>query len=194
MGKIKGTIQNTDSDHIIDLPEGHLRNVYNCIQKNSRGTIDMEEALSYWIWPIERRYEFMRHGSSVIVTLGLIGTLAGLIMTIGGLEGVMSHLNAEGDSSSFSEELSQTLGGMSTAFYTTFFGTILGSAYLKTMALLNYIAGLSAVRELRHFFLTEHVIFHDDITPRHQDDSMRALLEGMNRLTQALEAKSTSLK
>jgi hypothetical protein len=178
--------------------KGNVLKVWQFMSRKFRKDNDIEEALSYWLWPLERRYELMRHGSSVIVTLGLIGTLAGLIMTIGGLEGVMAHLGAHGDPSSFSDELSQTLGGMSTAFYTTFFGTILGSALLKTLALLTHLAGLSAVRELRHFLMTnENVVanhWSDMQRDVYQDESRRddSLISLMDKMDQMIEQMKKS--
>ena len=70
--------------------------------------------------------------SSVLVSLGLIGTIAGLIQSTSGLSGVMSAINDAADGK-MAEGLREVLGGMGLAFYTTLLGAILGSVILKVL-------------------------------------------------------------
>jgi hypothetical protein len=107
--------------------------------------LDLEELHSRWSWEVEKKYELMKHGSNVLVTLGLIGTVAGLIITIGGLEGVMLNVDSGQGTEGLLSGISQTLGGMSTAFYTTLFGAILGGAFLKTAGLFVYNASVNGM-------------------------------------------------
>ena len=66
-----------------------------------------------------------------MITLGLIGTVTGLIIAITGLESVMTSLGESGKM--IIPGLKQALSGMGTAFYTTLFGAILGGFFLKLM-------------------------------------------------------------
>jgi len=59
---------------------------------------------------------------SVMPVLGLIGTVLGLSIAIGGLEGVVSLAGVDQDS--FTESLGVSIKGIGTAFYTTLGGTV----------------------------------------------------------------------
>ncbi|MBF0199412.1 MAG: hypothetical protein HQL32_16985 [Planctomycetes bacterium] len=154
------------------------------------GSIDLDKPLEPWVWNLERRYEFMRHGASVIVTLGLIGTMAGLIMTIGGLEGVMMTLGGEKGTDELIRGVSKTLGGMSTAFYTTLFGAILGGAYLKTMGLITYLAGMQGVYAISHHMQSTLMPrLKRTMPPELTEQHLKAMLQKMDTLIKRLEDK-----
>lgn len=70
--------------------------------------------------------------SGVLVSLGLIGTVAGLIKSTSGLSSVMQAIGSAEDDA-MASGLRETLGGMGLAFYTTLLGAILGSVVLKVI-------------------------------------------------------------
>jgi hypothetical protein len=70
--------------------------------------------------------------SSLMVTLGLIGTILGLIISIGGLEDIMSHV--EGLNKGVLGGVKETIRGMSIAFYSTLLGAVLGAVILRMLS------------------------------------------------------------
>ncbi|HMO26390.1 MAG TPA: MotA/TolQ/ExbB proton channel family protein [Tepidisphaeraceae bacterium] len=90
--------------------------------------------------------------ASILITLGLIGTIIGLLLSIGGLSGV---LGAESDNmSAVQQEMQKTVQGLSTAFYTTLFGAIFGGVVLRILTsvveanILRYMAHLAELTEV----------------------------------------------
>lgn len=64
--------------------------------------------------------------SNIMITIGLVGTISGLISSIGGLRVV-----SEG--SGFMGGLGSTLNGVGVAFYTTLIGSVLGGICLRVL-------------------------------------------------------------
>lgn len=71
--------------------------------------------------------------SSLMVTMGLIGTILGLIVSVGGLENIMK--NVGGANSSLLAGVQETIRGMAIAFYSTLFGAILGAIVLRLLSI-----------------------------------------------------------
>jgi MotA/TolQ/ExbB proton channel family len=70
--------------------------------------------------------------SGLMVTLGLIGTILGLIISIGGLESIMTQV--EGISQGIFGGIKETIRGMAIAFYSTLFGAVLGAVVLRMLS------------------------------------------------------------
>ena len=70
--------------------------------------------------------------SSILVTLGLVGTIIGLIQSAGGLGEVFKAMS--GGDSTIMEGVDAALGGMGVAFYTTLMGAILGGVCLRLLS------------------------------------------------------------
>ena len=73
--------------------------------------------------------------AGILITVGLLGTVIGLILTINGISSVLGA--AGEDYSAMIGGLNDTVQGMGTAFYTTFFGGLLGGVILKALAAEN---------------------------------------------------------
>ena len=73
--------------------------------------------------------------AGILITAGLLGTIIGLILTINGISSVLGAAGENYDSMILG--LNETLQGMGTAFYTTFFGGLLGGVVLKALAAEN---------------------------------------------------------
>lgn len=89
---------------------------------------------------------------SILITLGLIGTIIGLIGMMGGMEVAVS--GADGDSGAMADGMMQSLGGMSTAFYTTLIGAIFGGVMIRILtnvvdaSIMRYTAHLAELTEV----------------------------------------------
>lgn len=67
--------------------------------------------------------------ANIMVSLGLVGTIVGLIKSVGGLGGAMA--NAGTDETGLLAGMNETLGGMGTAFAATLIGAIFGGVILR---------------------------------------------------------------
>ena len=81
--------------------------------------------------------------SGLMVTLGLIGTILGLIISVGGLENVMQ--NVGGANGPLLSGVQETIRGMAIAFYSTLFGAVMGAVILRvlSMSLSNSLVRMS---------------------------------------------------
>jgi len=70
--------------------------------------------------------------SSILVTLGLVGTIIGLIQSAGGLSEVFKAISSE--DGNVMEGVDAALGGMGVAFYTTLMGAVLGGVCLRLLS------------------------------------------------------------
>ena len=73
--------------------------------------------------------------SAILITAGLLGTVIGLVITISGISEILGA--AGEDYEEMLSGLNKTVQGMGTAFYTTFFGGLLGGIVLKALAAEN---------------------------------------------------------
>ena len=109
----------------------HVKNLLKIYQNNNNVNVSQETSLEIIGNKILRKEYIVQLGSNLMVTLGLIGTITGLIIAISGLENVMTSLEENGNNLVFG--LKQALSGMGSAFYTTLFGAILGGFFLKLL-------------------------------------------------------------
>ncbi|MGB0768838.1 MAG: MotA/TolQ/ExbB proton channel family protein, partial [Phycisphaeraceae bacterium] len=70
--------------------------------------------------------------SSILVTLGLVGTIIGLIQSAGGLTEVFTAMTSE--EGTLMDGVDAAIGGMGVAFYTTLMGAILGGVCLRLLS------------------------------------------------------------
>jgi gas vesicle protein len=81
--------------------------------------------------------------AALVISMGLLGTVVGLIMSISGLGGMVENIGLS--RTTLMTALKATVAGMGTAFYTTFFGA-LGGLILRAVAVsqLNSLSELCA--------------------------------------------------
>jgi len=93
--------------------------------------------------------------AGVLVSLGLIGTVVGLISMTNGLGQTLESLGDSSDAANLMSGLRTTMAGLGTAFYTTLVGAILGSVVLRVMNniytsnvdhFVSYIASITEVQ------------------------------------------------
>jgi hypothetical protein len=99
---------------------------------------------------------------AVLVTLGLIGTIVGLIQMTEGLSVTLSSLDSQQQSADLLAGMRSTMSGLGTAFNTTLVGALLGSVVLRILnsvytsnvdQLVTYVAStaeVSIVPRLKH--------------------------------------------
>lgn len=90
--------------------------------------------------------------ASILITLGLIGTILGLLIAVGGLGQV---LQGDAGSEGIKAGLQETISGMGTAFYTTLFGSAAGGVVLRILTsvvdanIIRYVAHLAELSEVQ---------------------------------------------
>jgi hypothetical protein len=72
-------------------------------------------------------------GANVLITLGLIGTIVGLLISMQGLSSATNELAATGEGLGMITSLQEAISGMGIAFYTTLFGAILGGVVIRVL-------------------------------------------------------------
>ena len=101
---------------------------------------------------LNARLRLTELASSMLVTLGLVGTIVGLIGSVGGISVVVEAVGSDRDQ--LMSGMRETLGGMGTAFYTTLLGALFGGIVLRILSsvvnshadsLIAYIAELAEV-------------------------------------------------
>ncbi|MBX3365317.1 MAG: MotA/TolQ/ExbB proton channel family protein [Phycisphaeraceae bacterium] len=90
--------------------------------------------------------------ASILITLGLIGTIIGLLASASGLDAVLGA--SETDAEALVDGVRRTVAGLSTAFVTTLFGAIFGGVMLRILTsvvdagILRYVAHLAELTEV----------------------------------------------
>lgn len=128
----------------------HLRNLYEIACKTP--TVSQDNLIVLLQSKLNARISAVDILSSMLVTLGLVGTIVGLISSVGGIGTAME--NTGGDNKTLLEGVNVALSGMGTAFYTTLLGAVFGGIVLRFLAalvgkhcdsLIAHIAELSEV-------------------------------------------------
>lgn len=115
------------SMRIVDRFMQSLRTV---IEQNGRldieGLVDVEFAAQH------RTSQFVSLIGNLLITLGLIGTVLGMTLTLTGLNGALGALGQ--NDTVLLDGLKNAMAGMGVAFYTTLLGSILGGVLLRVFA------------------------------------------------------------
>ena len=112
--------------------------------------------------------------AGMLITMGLLGTVIGLIITVTGLDQVLQSSSA--DFASMKAGLNQTVSGMGTAFYTTFFGALLGGIVLKVLG--------AELRKSATILVSDALRFSElHVVPLFQSKASESLIELEGRIT-----------
>lgn len=111
--------------------------------KTKGETIDIHSLVDTYHSKHNSRVRSVSIMAALVISMGLLGTVVGLIMSISGLGGMVENIGLSRTTMMFA--LKTTVAGMGTAFYTTFFGA-LGGLILRAVAVsqLNSLSELCA--------------------------------------------------
>ena len=135
------------------LLRDHLVNLHEIAKRDPHVTQDNLVVLLQS--RLNSRLRLTDSASAVLVTLGLVGTIIGLIASVSGVSDVMAAVGT--DKTALLGGMQHTLGGMGTAFYTTLLGALIGGIVLRILStivashadhLVAHIAELSEVHIL----------------------------------------------
>ena len=128
----------------------HLTNLFEIARRDH--AVSQDNLVALLQTRLNSRLRVTELASSVLVTLGLIGTIIGLIGSVAGVSTVVESVGE--DQKAMLSGMKVTLGGMGTAFFTTLLGAVLGGVVLRILAsivrshgdvLVAHIAELSEV-------------------------------------------------
>lgn len=140
--------------------------------------------------------------SGMLITIGLLGTVVGLIMTVNGLSTVLDAAGKDYDR--LIAGMNETVLGMGTAFYTTFFGALLGGVVLRVLGseLEKSATQLSAeALELGELWLAPVVQAHTSETLAELEARVQSLFGsfdglggGIDRVVGIIDARQAALE
>ncbi len=131
----------------------HIQDLVNIAKHDP--SVSQDSLVSLLYSKMMARSKMVEVLSGVLVSLGLIGTIVGLISMTNGLSGTLESLGEDGDATDLMAGMRTTMQGLGTAFYTTLVGAILGSVVLRVLNnvytsnvdhFVSYIASLTEVR------------------------------------------------
>jgi len=131
--QLKKLTESRDPTHI----KGSMKSVFeNSLKLIDQGDeVDFSSMLSNYQNQYLNMVRSVSVVSGVLITTGLLGTVIGLIITVSGISNV---LNAVGqDYEMMIRGMNKTVEGMGSAFYTTFFGGLLGGVVLRLLSTEN---------------------------------------------------------
>jgi len=122
-----------------------LASVFQKLQgfKENGETVDIHTAIDTYHSKHNSRVRSVSIMAALVISMGLLGTVVGLIMSISGLGAMVENIGLS--RTTMMEALKATVSGMGTAFYTTFFGAM-GGLILRAVAVsqLNSLSELCA--------------------------------------------------
>lgn len=122
-----------------------LSDIFNKLAdyKRTGHTVNIHAAIDTYHAGHNSRVRSVSIMAALLISMGLLGTIIGLIMAISGLGGMVENIGLS--RVTMMDALKTTVAGMGTAFYTTFFGA-LGGLILRAVAVsqLNSLSELCA--------------------------------------------------
>lgn len=158
------------------------------------GQVELSELSTVEFSGYIRVARFVSLLGSMMITMGLIGTVLGLTITLTGLNGALENVDSDGMSVLIA--LREAMSGMGLAFYTTLLGSIMGGILLRMFA---YI-GDNSIEALQDLLTRSCMVYAAvDLTPSVQRDfrQLDRVVEGMetrlSALTQSLQQSKAAM-
>jgi len=128
LGEIKNILHFLQSTERSLLRE-HVSNLFTIFKRDV--SIQQDNLVSLLQMRLLSQTKLVGFCSNILVTLGLVGTIVGLISSASGLGTVMESVGE--DHNALLEGMQKTVHGMGTAFYTTLLGAALGGVVLRLL-------------------------------------------------------------
>ena len=152
------------------------------------GKLDVESLIDVEFSSQHRISQFVGLLGNLLITLGLIGTVLGMTLTMNGLNGALGSLGADQDM--LLEGLRTAMAGMGVAFYTTLLGSVLGGIILRVYSWITD----SSVNSLQDLILRSFLVHASaDMEPSAERD-LRMYGVGIARLQENLGALKMAMQ
>lgn len=144
------------------------------------GRLDVDSLVEVEFSSQHRLSQFVALLGNLLITLGLIGTVLGMTLTMNGLNGALGSLGSDQDL--LLEGLRTAMSGMGVAFYTTLLGSVLGGIILRVYAWITD----ASVNSLQDMMLRSFLVHASaDLEPSPERD-LRSYEAGVLRLHENL--------
>ncbi len=130
---IKNTLSIIDNKNYERLKIRHRQNLEDVITHNFHVDVDPEFSIQIIENELLRNESWVRVLSTILITLGMVGTILGLTISMSGLSQAINAISSPEEATSV-DSLGNALSGMSNAFITTLAGAILGGFFLKMLS------------------------------------------------------------
>jgi flagellar motor component MotA len=176
-------VQRRGGGHIVD----HFVDALHMIVARN-GRADVDALIDVEFSAQHRVSQFVSLLGNLMITLGLIGTVLGMTITMNGLHGALGSLGS--DDTMLVEGLRSAMNGMGVAFYTTLIGSVLGGVLLRVF---SWITDAS-INGLQDLMLRTCVVHASaDLEPSDERD-LRALDASVQQLQARVELLNLALK
>jgi len=176
-------VKQTAGGHLVD----HFIEAMNSITARN-GRVDVDSLIDVEFSSQHRISQFVSLLGNLMITLGLIGTVLGMTITMNGLSGALGSLGV--DQSLLVEGLRSAMNGMGIAFYTTLIGSVLGGVLLRVFSWITD-ASVNGLQDLMLRTCIVHAAA--DLEPS-DDRNIRALDESVQHLQQRVELLNMALQ
>lgn len=141
------------------LFRSHIRNLY--IISQSRRDFSQDVLIDILHSRLTARNRVAELFSGILITLGLIGTILGLIIMMDSLSFVISEFGGSDDLlNKIADPETGPLGGLGVAFYTTLIGSVFGGVVLRVLTGVidsNTTVYMSHIAELTEVYVLPHL-------------------------------------
>jgi len=176
-------VRETAGGHLVD----HFVEAMNTITARN-GRVNVDALIDVEFSSQHRISQFIGLLGNLMITLGLIGTVLGMTITMNGLSGALGSLGV--DQSLLVEGLRTAMNGMGIAFYTTLIGSVLGGVLLRVF---SWITDAS-VNGLQDLMLRTCIVHASaDLEPS-DDRNFRALDVTVQQLQSRVELLNMALQ
>lgn len=127
--------------------------------------------------------------AALVISMGLLGTVVGLIMSISGLGGMVESVGLS--RATMMTALKTTVAGMGTAFYTTFFGA-LGGLILRAVAV-SQLNSLSELCAEATEYATAHLSVRYESKEEELNQQLEKVIESFGAMQTEIEAITSRL-
>jgi len=166
-------------DHFVDA-------LHLIVDRNGRA--DVDALIDVEFSAQHRISQFVSLLGNLMITLGLIGTVLGMTITMNGLNGALGSLGT--DDTMLVEGLRSAMNGMGVSFYTTLIGSVLGGVLLRVFSWITD-ASINGLQDL----MLRTCIVHASADLEPSDDrNFRALDSSIQQLQQRVELLNLALK
>jgi len=166
-------------DHFVDA-------LHLIVDRNGRA--DVDALIDVEFSAQHRVSQFVSLLGNLMITLGLIGTVLGMTITMNGLNGALGSLGT--DDTMLVEGLRSAMNGMGVSFYTTLIGSVLGGVLLRVFSWITD-ASINGLQDL----MLRTCIVHASADLEPSDDrDFRALDSSVQQLQQRVELLNLALK
>lgn len=108
----------------------HVSNLYEIYRRDN--LISQDNLVSLLQLKLQARTRLTQQIASTAVTLGLVGTIVGLVFAVGPM--VDAFQVDSGGTEQMKGKMAETMTSMKTAFYTTLFGAVMGGVGLRVLS------------------------------------------------------------